>query len=135
MKSYVAHCQSGYYCYDRRVIVDRPLRDHQYSQCGITHDNSGETLLFVSYETIVCEISKDGWFHLNGVFSVTTSKQIGWFLREWCNDYSHRRDLCNYPYLRKMWEKGLDVNLYHGDTRPALDGVVQTIGVRCNCDW
>lgn len=130
MKSYVAHCQSGVYSYDRFVTVSRRLKNHPYAQCGITFDSKGETMLFVSYETIVCEVDREGWFHLNGVFSTTTSKQISWFLREWCNEYSHRRDLCVYSFLRKMWQKGLDVNLYNGDVRKAVDGGIQTIGLK-----
>ena len=131
MKTYTAHCQNGVFAYDRIVTVDRRLKDHPCAQCGITRpSNDNGTLLFVSYETIVCEIDKDGYFHLNGIFSVTTSKQISWFLSEWCKDNSHRRDLCNYSFLRKKWERGIDVNLWNGDERKAADGVIQTIGTR-----
>ena len=130
MKTYKANCENGVFRYERIVCVDRGLKKHPYAQCGITHDVSGEITLFVSYETIVCEIDIRGWFHLNGVFSPTISKQVSWFLNEWCNDFSHRRDLCSYTFLRKMWKKGLDVNLYNGDTRPAVNSVVQTIGIK-----
>lgn len=130
MKTYKAHCSNGVFQYDRIVTVDRVLREHPYAQCGITWASDGETMLFVSYETIVCEIDKDGWFHLNGEWSTTTSKQIGWFLRQWCNDYSHRKDLCRYGYVKDKYRKGIDVNLYTGDERSTVNGVVQTIGVR-----
>ena len=130
MKSYVAHCQSGYYQYDRRVMVTRGLRDHQYAQCGINYDHAGETTLFVSYETVVCEIDKDGWFHLNGEWSVSTSRQISWFLSEWRQDHSHRHDICNYRYLRDKYRKGIDVNLWNGDERPAVNGMIQIVGTR-----
>ena len=130
MKTYVAHCQSGYFCYDRYVVCEKGLKNHPYSQCGIIHSNGGNTTLFVSYETIVCEIDNDGWFHLNGEWSTTTSKQISWFLYEWMGEHSHRRDLCCYRYVRDLYRKGLDVNLYNGYTRPAVNGVVQTIGIK-----
>ena len=65
MKSYVAHCQSGYYGYDRTVVVDKKLRDHEYAQCGI--NGHGTFVQFVSYETIVCEID-NGWLHCYGTF-------------------------------------------------------------------
>lgn len=128
-KSYVAHCQSGYYAYDRYVVVGNGLRYHPYAQCGWNKLNDG-TIQFVSYETIVCEISQDGWFNLSGEFSTTTSKQITWFLREWCEDNSHRRDVCNYQYLRNKYRKGIDVNIWNGDERPHVNGVVQTVGIR-----
>ena len=109
MKTYTAHCENGVFTYDRIVTVDRRLKEHPFAQCGITHpSNNDGTLLFVSYETIVCEIDKDGFFHLNGVFSVTTSKQITWFLREWCKNNSHRADLCNYSFLRIFFFQLLD---------------------------
>ena len=127
-KSYVAHCMSGYYQYDRFVHVDECLRNHPYAQCGMIHKD-GHTW-FVSYETIVCEIDSDGWFNLSGEFSTTTSKQITWFLREWCENNSHRHDLCNYQYLRNKYRKDIDVNLWNGDERPHVRGVVQTVGIR-----
>ena len=129
--TYIANCENGVFCYKRLVNVERRLKGHPAAQCGIIHaDDDKRTILFVSYETIVCEIDKDGFFHLNGIFSRTTSKQISWFLSEWCHDYSHRRDLCDYTFLRKQWEKGLDVNLWNGDTRKAINGMVLTIGTR-----
>ena len=126
-KVYKAHCQYGYYLEDCLVRVDRGLKDHPYSQCGIIRKE--DAILFVSYETIVCEIDNDGYFNLRGEFSTTTSKQISWFLYEWCRDYSHRHDLCSYSFLRDKYRKGIDVNLWNGDERKHIDGMIQTIGV------
>ena len=127
-KSYVAHCMNGYYQYDRFVHVHEGLRYHPYAQCGMIHEK-GSTL-FVSYETIVCEVDKDGWFNLRGEYSTTTSKQITWFLREWMENNSHRRDLCNYRYIRDKYRKGIDVNLWNGDEREHINGVEQKIGIK-----
>ena len=129
-KTYIAHCQSGYYQYDRAVWVGHGLRNHPYSQCGYTKLEDG-TIQFVSYETIVCEISPDGWFHLYGEFSTTTSKQITWFLREYSSDYlSGNPYTACYQFLRDKYRKGLDYNLKTDETRPAVNGMIQTIGVR-----
>lgn len=131
-KSYVAHCQSGYYQYDRFVTVGHALRNHPYSQCGYSITDDG-TILFVSYETIVCEISKDGWFNLSGEFSTTTSKQVTWFLREYqrylapCAISDH---VCCYSFLRNHYRKGFDYNLFTDETRPHVNGVVQTVGIK-----
>ena len=127
-KSYVAHCMNGYYQYDRYVCVDRGLKYHPYAQCGVIRNSVGT--LFVSYETIVCDIDNDGWFNLHGEYSTTTSKQITWFLREWMEENSHRRDICQYRYLRDKYRKGIDVNLWTGDERQHIDGVHQTIGIK-----
>ena len=125
---YMAHCMNGGFQFDRMVRVDRGLKDHSYSQCGIIRTE--DSILFVSYETIVCEIDNNGYFNLRGEFSTTTSKQISWFLREWAHDYSHRYDLCSYSFLRNKYRKGIDVNLWNGDEREHINGMVQTIGIR-----
>ena len=93
MEMYVAHCTSGYYGYDRAVMVQHRLNSHPYAQCGIIRN--GNTIQFVSYETIVCEIEED-WLHCYGTFSATTAKQIGWFLREMKQKYGYRVDLATY---------------------------------------
>ena len=128
MGTYVAHCQSGYYGYDKMVTVNQRLNDHPYAQCGIIrHDNCVQ---FVSYETIVCEIDND-WLHCYGTFSATTAKQIGWFLREMKQKYNYRIDLATYQTAKRCYLKGIEVNLYNGDERTAADGMIQTIGIHC----
>ena len=131
-KSYVAHCMSGVYCYDRFVTVGHCLRNHPYSQCGYDILDDG-TIQFISYETIVCEISPDGWFNLRGEFSTTTSKQITWFLDEFkrylapCAISNH---VCRYGFLRDYYRKGRDYNLYTDETRDYLNGMIQTVGIK-----
>ena len=131
-KSYVAHCQSGHYCYDRFVHVQHALTNHPYSQCGYDVTKDGTTL-FISYETIVCEIDKEGWFNLRGEFSTTTSKQICWFLREWCKE-NHSPYIWGYMDVKVYYKKNKDVNLLTHETREHIPGVIQTVGVRVNND-
>ena len=132
-KSYIAHCQSGYYQYDRAVHVQHALVNHPYSQCGYDVTEDGTTL-FISYETIVCEIDKEGWFNLHGEFSTTTSKQISWFLREWCKENRCPYIWC-YPDVKAYYKKNRDVNLFTQETREHINGVIQTVGTRVNTDW
>ena len=132
-KSYIAHCQNGYYQYDRAVHVQCALVNHPYSQCGYDVTEDGTTL-FISYETIVCEIDKDGWFNLRGEFSTTTSKQISWFLREWSKD-NHCPYMWSYPDVKMYYKNNRDVNLFTQETRKHIDAVVQTVGTRVNTDW
>ena len=129
-KTYVAHCMNGVYQYERVVHVGHGLRNHPYSQCGYNVLDDG-MIQFVSYETIVCEISRDGWFHLYGEFSTTTSKQITWFLREYSNDYlSGDPYTCRYAFLRDKYRKGLDYNLWTDETRQTVNGMIRTCGTR-----
>ena len=125
--SYTAHCGNGVFLYDRKVTVTSKLRDHKSSQCGIIRQNN--TTFFVSYETIVCEITDD-FLHCYGTFSQTTRKQIGWFLEQMRKDYCYRVDLATYQTAKRCYEKGIEVNLYNGDERKASDGIIQTIGTR-----
>lgn len=127
MKSYVAHCQSGYYGYDRIVVVDERLRDHSSAQCGIIRH--GRLIQLVSYETVVCEIDND-WLHCYGTFSVTTAKQIGWFMQQMKQEYGFRIDLSNYQTAKRAYEKGIEINLYNGDERKAADGMIRTVGMK-----
>ena len=118
MKQYTAHCQSGYYQYDRIVMVDKKLPDHEYMQAGIILHNNGEML--VSYETIVAEIT-DGWVHFYGTFSRTTAKHIG----IWAKRFG-----LTYQFIKNLYEKNLEYNIYDKTYRPAVDGMIQTIGIR-----
>ena len=126
--TYTAHCQSGYYGYDRLVHVTSRLREHPYAQCGIIKKDN--TIFFVSYETIVCEIDADSFLHCYGTFSATTAKQIGWFFRQMRQDYNFRVDLANYQIAKMCYLKNVEINLYNGDKRPASSGMIQTIGIR-----
>ena len=120
MKSYTAHCQSGYYSYDRRVTVTRRLDRMPSAQAGIIDRPNGTML--VSYETIVAEII-DNWLHVYGLFSATTRKHIGAYLHE----IAPR--LCYYD-AKRCYEDGLEMNIETGEVRPAALGMVQTVGGR-----
>lgn len=144
-KTYTAHCQEGYYCYDRKVHVGKPIRGHEYSQCGwnriIDEVNDKMIIQFVSYETIVIEIvgknstATCDWLHCYGTFSQTTRKQMGWFMREMQERYGYKRELCNYFTCKHCYEKDLEINLMTGEKRKASQGMIQTVGVRVNTDW
>lgn len=43
------------------------------------------TINLVSYETIVAIIDNEGWLLIKGLYSKTTKKHIGAFVKEFCN--------------------------------------------------
>lgn len=43
------------------------------------------TINLVSYETIVAIIDSEGWLLIKGLYSKTTRKHIGAFMKEFCN--------------------------------------------------
>ena len=123
MKQYVAHCQAGYYQYDRTVFVNEKLDHMPYAQAGIIY-KPGNVIMLVSYETIVCEIN-DGWLHCYGTFSQTTAKHIGAFMKQFGNGLS-------YHNAKRCYENNEELNIYTGEIRPAAAGMIQTIGIKNN---
>ena len=74
----------------------------------------------VSYETIVAEIDAQGWVHIYGTFSRTTSKHVSKWLK-----------LHNLAFYETMWayNNELDINAKTGEYRPRVNVPVRTIGV------
>ena len=59
----------------------KAVAGHKYAQAQeIFYDDN--TVKLVSYNTTVIVISPDGWLRCNGLYSATTIKHIGWFMRE-----------------------------------------------------
>lgn len=58
------------------------LRNHPYAQCSVRELIDG-SVVFTSYNTDVIYIDKDGWLYVRGLYSMTTRKQIGYFLKEY----------------------------------------------------
>lgn len=59
----------------------RKINGHEHAAVKIYEYDDGSCKL-VSYSTIVCELDKNGWLICNGLYSRTTIKHIGWFMRE-----------------------------------------------------
>lgn len=78
---------------------------HNYASTyvRIYEDN---TVQLVSYTTIVIEITPEGWMTVNGLYSRTTIKHIGWFMRE--RGFS-------YYTAKHLYEKGEKMNVYTGE--------------------
>ena len=59
----------------------RKINGHEFAQVKVyEYDNGAMTL--VSYTTAVIGINPEGWLEGNGLYSRTTIKHIGWFMRE-----------------------------------------------------
>ena len=70
------------------------LHDHPYAQACIRNYNDGSMAL-QSYNTIVVEIDPEGWLQVNGLYSMTTIKHIGWFMRTLGTSYQTAKHLYN----------------------------------------
>ena len=62
-------------------MTTRKFADHPHANAHICHFNDG-TISLVSYRTTVLEISPEGWLTVTGLYSMTTIKHIGWFMKE-----------------------------------------------------
>jgi hypothetical protein len=67
-----------------------------------------DTVELVSYTTTVITITPDGWLSCNGLYSMTTIKHIGWFMRE--------RGM-TYYLAKQMYLDGMEYNVYTGEIR------------------
>lgn len=66
------------------------------------------TVQLVSYTTVVIEITPDGWMTVNGLYSRTTIKHIGWFMRE--------RDM-TYQLAKQLYNDNMKMNVYTGEIK------------------
>lgn len=68
------------------------LNGHEYAQAQVNIFED-ETRQLQSYNTIVMEVTPDGWASCFGLYSRTTIKHIGWFMRELGLSYQLAKDL------------------------------------------
>lgn len=84
------------------------LKNHPYAQCSVRVSN-GWTIL-TSYETDVIIIDGLGWLDITGLYSATTRKHIGYFLKEFVSGLS-------FQAAKKLYEENCVYNIYTGEVR------------------
>ena len=85
------------------------LKNHPYAQCSVRVLLDG-SVVFTSYNTDVIYIDKDGWLYVSGLYSATTRKQIGYFLKEYVPCLSFQ-DIKYLYYNRRV------LNIYTGEIK------------------
>lgn len=70
------------------------------------HQYDNGKLELQSYRTIVLTVDHDGWLHVNGLYSATTRKHIGWFMR-WLG--------LDYQTAKACYEHDGYFNIYTGE--------------------
>lgn len=81
-----------------------------YAQAKVLQFVDGATTL-ISYATPVAHIDNDGWLQIYGLYSMTTRKHIGAFVREYAN--------MDYATARKIYEDDFVYNIHTGEVRAA----------------
>ena len=87
------------------------LKNHPYAQCAVRVLLDG-SVVFTSYNTDVIYIDKDGWLYVSGLYSATTRKQIGYFLKEYV-------PVLTYQDIKMLYYKNLLCNIHTGELKNA----------------
>ena len=85
------------------------LKNHPYAQCLVRVLLDG-SVVFTSYNTDVIYIDKDGWLYVSGLYSATTRKQIGYFLKEYVPAFT-------YQFIKMLYYNHLSCNIYTAELK------------------
>ena len=85
------------------------LKNHPYAQCSVRVYDDG-SIIFTSYNTDVIYIDEDGWLYVTGLYSATTRKQIGYFLKEYLPAFS-------YQDIKDLYFNDWLLNIYTGEIK------------------
>lgn len=77
--------------------------DHKSAQTHMEPIANGIALY--SYTTLVAEV-REGWLHIYGLYSMTTRRHIGWFMRELG---------FTYQLAKQLYEDDKLFNIYTGE--------------------
>lgn len=80
---------------------------HKYAATYVRNFSDG-TVQLISYTTTVIEIDAAGWLHVNGLYSMTTIKHIGWFMRE--------RGM-SYQLAKQLYKDKMIYNIFTGEIK------------------
>lgn len=87
--------------------ITKTNNGHKYAQTYVRIFDD-DTVQLVSYTTTVIEITPEGWLHCTGLYSMTTIKHIGWFMRE--------RGF-TYQLAKQCYVEGKEFNIHTGEYR------------------
>lgn len=63
-------------------MTTRNIKNHEQSAAKFLYNDNGALCGLRSYSTTVIYIDDEGWMTVTGLYSRTTIKHIGWFMRE-----------------------------------------------------
>lgn len=78
-----------------------------HKQAQAHKENIFGGIALYSYNTKVAEI-RNGWLHIYGLYSMTTRKHIGWFMKELG---------FNYQIAKQLYNDYKSMNIYTGEVR------------------
>lgn len=86
-------------------MMSKRFNGHEKAAAKINYYEDGSFEL-ISYYTTVIKVDKNGWLHINGLYSHTTIKHIGWFMK-----------MCGFSYqtAKQLFQNKFDMNIYTGE--------------------
>ena len=87
------------------------LKNHPYAQCSVRELIDG-SVVFTSYKTDVIYIDKSGWLYVSGLYSATTRKQIGYFLKEYI-------PFMSFQDIKSLYYSNRVLNIHTGEVKSA----------------
>ena len=88
------------------------LKNHPYAQCSVRVLIDG-SVVFTSYKTDVIYIDNEGWLYVTGLYSATTRKQIGYFLKEYVPALS-------YQDIKSLYYNNRVLNIYTAEIKGVI---------------
>lgn len=88
------------------TTTTKKLNSMPYAQAYVKCTAETATVILVSYSTIVAEL-RDGWLTIFGLYSPTTRKHIGAFMKEYCNS--------TYQIAKQLFEENIRYNIFTGE--------------------
>ena len=86
--------------------MEKKLNKMPYAQAKVIITDNGNIMLR-SYYTDVAMIRSDGWLTINGLYSATTRRHIGAFVKEYAN--------ISYQLAKDLYVKKMAYNIYTGE--------------------
>ena len=80
-----------------------------YAQATVRKYEDG-TIILQSYSTAVAYIEPDGRLYIRGLYSATTRRHIGAFVKEYAN--------LDYQTAKRIYEDGYGYNIHTGEIVP-----------------
>lgn len=84
-------------------MMIKKFEGHEKAQAYVLTD--GANMMLVSYTTPIITLN-DGWLHVNGLYSATTRKHIGWFMKELG---------FTYQLAKQIYNDNMNFNIYTGE--------------------
>lgn len=80
---------------------------HEQAAAKVYYYNDG-TMALISYKTTVAQVDPEGWLSINGLYSRTTIKHIGWFAQLLGTTYTT---------CKQIYHDNKEMNIHTGEIR------------------